>query len=43
VHQDREKDIQAKINWVYGFRCNDVIKPIEYLPPLFILLLHYLI
>ena len=27
-------DIAAKVNWVYGYRCNDVVKSIEYIPPL---------
>ena len=28
------KDISAKVNWVYGYRCNDVVKSIEYIAPL---------
>ena len=27
------KDISVKINWVYGFRCHDVRRSIEYIPP----------
>lgn len=30
---DVAKDIAVKINWVYGYRCHDVRKSIEYIPP----------